>query len=271
MNKAVNETTPVEYSAAAVKTLHFRRNARSVCFNLHWHDRIEIIRVKEGTLWVECYKNTICLQAGEMIFFTPRTAHKGFTRDTAVDYDVLMFDIRNFYNKTTVCNQYLPLLYNGDAKFEHRISDAQTIGCVDAICNSENTDSLEIIFLIYKLIHSMFEKHLCSLSPEPNNKIKSIVDYIDENYMLDVNTAGLSRMFNYSAEHLCRKFKDAIGITPMTYLKICRLQQAQKLLRESECSVGEIATRCGFSDANYFTRCFKAHYGITPKKYIHCE
>ncbi len=83
----------------------------------------------------------------------------------------------------------------------------------------------------------------------------------------ELTISAMSDKFGYSSEHFCRKFKEATGITPMTYLKIYRLEQALKKIKHSECSIGEIAAQCGFNDANYFTRCFKAHYGAPPRLY----
>ena len=267
MNDLRKETTPVKYTAAAIKVLHFKCKSNFPCFTLHWHDRIEIIRVKKGMLLIECYGDTIPLKAGEMIVFTPRMSHKGYTADEEVEYDVLMFDLRAFYNQTAICNNLFPPLFNGNAKFQTIISDGETISCIDEICNSNTPDSLIIISLVYKLIYLLFKKHLYEIIPEPKTKIKLIIDYIEENYALELNTATISKKFGYSAEHFCRIFKKATGITPMTYLRIFRLEQSLKMIKKNEYSISEIAAQCGFYDANYFTRCFKAHYGVPPKYY----
>lgn len=267
MNKAIKETTPVEYSGAAVKILHFKFDSNSKCFNLHWHERVEIIRVKKGRIMLNSYGNTLQLKEGDMIVFTPRMAHEGYTVDDEVEYDVLMFDLKMFYNQTAVCNQILPAFVDGRAKFETIIYDVDTISCVDQICNSKDADSLEIISLIYKLIYLLFEKHLREFSAEPNIKLKPIIDYIEENYSLDISTATISKKFGYSAEHFCRVFKEATGITPMKYLRIYRLEQSLKMIKANEYTIGEIASQCGFYDANYFTRCFKALYGVPPRRY----
>lgn len=267
MNKASKEITPVEYSTAAVKILHFKIKPHTTCFQLHWHDRVEIIRVKKGQMVLQCYNNTVKLKEGEMILFTPKIAHGGYTDDEEVEYDVLMFDLKMFYNQTDVCNHFFSAFFDGDAKFETVICNSETISCIDKICNSTDHGSLEIIALVYKLISLLFKKHLYKLSPDSNTKIKLIIDYIEENYKLDIGTKTLSKKFGYSSEHFCRKFKESTGITPMTYLKIYRLEQSLKMIKSNEYSISEIALECGFLDANYFTRCFKAYYGVPPKHY----
>lgn len=54
----------------------------------------------------------------------------------------------------------------------------------------------------------------------------------------------------------------------MTYLKIYRLELAYKKIKNSDTTISNIATECGFPNANYFTRCFKKHFGFPPTKYI---
>lgn len=267
MDKALKEVRPVKYSSAAVKILHFTMKPHTICFKLHWHDRVEFIKVKKGQMLIQCGGNTLKLKAGEMALFPPKTVHGGSSETEEVAYDVLMFDLKMFLNQTDVCNYYFHAFLNGDAKFEHVISNGDTLDCVDKICNSIDQDSLEIIVLVYNLIALLFKNHLYKLDPKENAKIRPIIDYIEENYKLDISTKSISEKFGYSSEHFCRKFKESIGITPMSYLKIFRLEQALKMIKNNEHSISEIALECGFSDANYFTRCFRSHYGVPPKHY----
>ena len=100
MDKALKEVRPVKYSSAAVKILHFSMKPHTTCFKLHWHDRVEFIKVNKGQMLIQCCGNTLKLKAGEMALFPPKTVHGGSSETEAVAYDVLMFDVRSFYNET---------------------------------------------------------------------------------------------------------------------------------------------------------------------------
>ncbi|MBO5006911.1 MAG: helix-turn-helix domain-containing protein [Clostridia bacterium] len=267
MESITKELTKVKYSAAAVKTLHFYIEPNSSCFRMHWHDQLEIIRVKRGSMTVLFGGSSDCLKQGEMSVFLPRTVHKGYTTDSFVEYDVIMFDVRSFYNESAVCRNKLPQIYNGNAKFETIISKGETLRCADEICAAEDSDSLKMTSLVYELLYLLFKYHLTELHTELKSSVMKIIDYMEENFALDLNTETRCRKFSYSTGHFCRKFKRATGVTPMTYLKIYRLEQALQKLKEGNQSIGEIAALCGYSDANYFTRCFKAHYGVPPRYY----
>ena len=216
---------------------------------------------------IQCGSNTLKVKAGEMALFPPKTLHGGRSEEEEVEYDVLMFDLKMFLNQTDVCNHFFQACLNGGAKFEDIISNSETIACTDKICSSADHGSLEIIALVYKLMSLLFKNHLCMLDPKANAKIRLIIDYIEKNYKLDISTKTISEKFEYSSEHFCRKFKESVGITPMAYLKIYRLERALKMIKDNEHSISEIALECGFSDANYFTRCFRSYYGVPPKHY----
>ena len=57
------------------------------------------------------------------------------------------------------------------------------------------------------------------------------------------------------------------GAPVYAYLRTYRLQIAEKLLREGNLSVGEIATEIGYTNPNKFTSAFRGEYGMTPTEY----
>lgn len=62
-------------------------------------------------------------------------------------------------------------------------------------------------------------------------------------------------------------FQCVTGDTPYTFLTLCRLKQAKKLLLESNASVGEIACIVGYPDVKNFIAAFKKHVGVTPLQF----
>ena len=69
---------------------------------------------------------------------------------------------------------------------------------------------------------------------------------------------GLSRV------QLYRKVKAITGTSVVDLLRRARLQQADRLLKETSKSISEIAYEVGFSSPSYFTKCYKDEYGILP-------
>jgi len=69
-----------------------------------------------------------------------------------------------------------------------------------------------------------------------------------------------------SERQLQRKVKALVDIGPLELLKRFRLEKA-KLELKQDIQIGLVAQSCGFSSQSYFGRCFKEHFGITPKNY----
>ena len=72
---------------------------------------------------------------------------------------------------------------------------------------------------------------------------------------------------NMSASSFCHQFKQITGKSPIDYLLKLRLQNAASLLMLQELSITEIASRCGFSDSNYFSRQFKKMFSRSPQQF----
>lgn len=272
MQKYNKELTPVLYGPSAVKILHYDIAPNKGCFRTHWHDRVEILRIKQGEIFVGYDTNIRKVREGEVLIIPPHTPHKGFAGDDPLAYDVFMFDIRSFYNETEICQTYFPAVYDGRAKFQTITDEPEMVECLDKIRDTEEAvkNPLEVTADVYRFLYLMFKHCLLEIDQDihTNKKWKEIVKYMEENCAQDLTTAMLSARYNYSEEHFCRKFKAATGLTPMKYLKIFRVEKGYQMLKEGERDISKVAGLCGFGDANYFTRCFKAHFGVPPSHFV---
>lgn len=75
------------------------------------------------------------------------------------------------------------------------------------------------------------------------------------------NEAGMSR------STLNRKMHELFNLTAKDFVQAARIRHACHLLRTTELATKEIAYACGFSDPNYFSKCFKNNTGTTPTAY----
>lgn len=76
-----------------------------------------------------------------------------------------------------------------------------------------------------------------------------------------------ARAVQVSPSQLRRLFHARRGESPCRYLGDLRLARAAELLSRGESTVAQTAERCGFADARYFARVFKARYGCTPSQF----
>lgn len=99
-----------------------------------------------------------------------------------------------------------------------------------------------------------------------NEKVSSIMEYINNNLGDHLSLDMLSEKFYLSKYHLLREFKKHAGYTIHQYIRQKRLIQAKMLLREGY-PVTEIYSVCGFGDYSNFIRSFRKAFGMSPKQY----
>lgn len=74
-------------------------------------------------------------------------------------------------------------------------------------------------------------------------------------------------LLKVSQNHLNRSVKKTIGKTPLHLLSEIQIIEAKSLLKQSELNISEIAFKLGNKNHSDFSRFFKKHTGITPKKF----
>ena len=95
--------------------------------------------------------------------------------------------------------------------------------------------------------------------------IKQINEYISENIMdCGLNAAMLADHMIMSIATLNRKINSITGTNTTNYIRQRKLARAKYLLKNSSMSMGEIQVVCSFETPSYFSRTFRAEYGITP-------
>jgi transcriptional regulator GlxA family with amidase domain len=98
-------------------------------------------------------------------------------------------------------------------------------------------------------------------------RIGRVISALESDFQRSWAIDSLARLAHLSASQLNRVFKQATGQTPIDYLIKLRLQQAMRLLRTSELTMTQIASRVGFDDSNYFSRQFHKVHKISPSRY----
>ncbi len=83
----------------------------------------------------------------------------------------------------------------------------------------------------------------------------------------ELSLGEFAQSVNLSVWRLCHIFKSDVGMPPIRYLRLMRMERAKDLLESSFLSVKEIAFQVGLNDESHFVRDFKATYGFSPAIY----
>lgn len=97
--------------------------------------------------------------------------------------------------------------------------------------------------------------------------VQTCMNNIDFYYNTELSLSWLARQCAVSESHLSTAFRKETGMTVTDYINKTRIRQALILLNTTSLPVGEISSRCGFFDSNYFSRVFRKFQGQSPKQY----
>ena len=101
----------------------------------------------------------------------------------------------------------------------------------------------------------------------PARMVEELDNYIRENVSDEISNTEIGAIFGYHPFYVSRMLKERKGMTLRQYIIAYRLKCAKRMLELSDKSAAEIAEECGFTDASYFAKTFKATFGMTPKEY----
>jgi len=97
--------------------------------------------------------------------------------------------------------------------------------------------------------------------------LEESIQYLHTHYGSPITVEHLAGICHLSKFYYIKVFKSYTGLPPYDYLLRYRLQQAQKMLLESDASIEEIALAAGFSDSKNFITCFKNRLCTTPLQF----
>lgn len=97
--------------------------------------------------------------------------------------------------------------------------------------------------------------------------IRHIKAYIDEHYRENISLKSIASRFYINPVYLGQLFKKTYGVYFNDYVLRLRVEEAKRLLRQTDLRIYEIADRVGFSNADYFVTQFEKIEGMTPTEY----
>lgn len=97
--------------------------------------------------------------------------------------------------------------------------------------------------------------------------ILQVQNWLEQHFDQPLLIDEVARQFGFGARNFKRRFKDATGYTPITYLQTLRLEKAKQLLETTRMTQDSITYAVGYEDGNSFRRLFRQRVGLLPAAY----
>lgn len=252
----------------------------------HYHDFIEIVfilngqgkQVLEGNEYLVSAGDVFVLQGNQRHYFMDASQveivnvmYDGINKAEIVDDSIKKME---GYNALFIFEPY----YRSNHRFKNKLRlNRDELAKIEIILNAmfyeqENKqEGYELILgnRLQELI-ILLSRHYSNIEATEAQslvRIGKVIDYLENDLSEKIYIEDLADMAFMSKRNFMRIFKRAVGLSPIQYLMQVRLQKARRLLRDTNLQISDVSLTCGFTDSNYFIKCFKQSFGTTPYKF----
>ncbi|MDO5478197.1 MAG: AraC family transcriptional regulator [Clostridia bacterium] len=231
----------------------------------NWHENIEILYVIKGSGVLHYDSLIYNISEGDLVIINSFAVH--YTeKENNLSYHV--FIPYNDYFSSNGLNlasmNFTPIVRDISAK-------EKFIALIDAIAEKDKLSEAKIRLAAMDFLIFISENH--SEKPQEISvkkidlSIRQALSCILSNYSEDISAEAISKHVGFSKFHFLRQFKNATGLTFSSFLNSVRIDNAKKLLSETNLPIKEICYMTGFESEAYFSKIFKEKEGYTPSEY----
>ena len=241
-------------------------------FGQHFHRHYELFYAQHGERIFLAQGKEHRVLEGE-IFFVGRQVPHGTKTPKGAHGVLLQFDDQSFAAEKGI---YLPTP-QGEAVAHFRPQDRcyrELRECFERIAaeHQSGAPAADLYLRAYTLqIEACLKREgILAQEEQSGERIAAILpalSYINEHFAESISLEQVAALLNVDKAHCCRLFKRALGMPFLQYLHRLRIHRAERLLAETDRSVGEIADQVGFCSAAYFAETFKKVYAHSPREH----
>ena len=114
-------------------------------------------------------------------------------------------------------------------------------------------------------------EHLQRLQETMEGLINRIINYVHDHYRDDLTLEQVAGLYHIGSSYLSSMFKQYAKCGFKEYIINARIQEAKRLLRQTDQKVYEISKELGYTDNTYFMKLFRREVGVSPSHYRSME
>ena len=248
------------------------------CCLTHWFEDLTLLQTMSPGITVRVHDEEMHLEAGEILFVNTKQLQSIWGTERGQGCRLLLFHPRILGEAAQL--DPLPsrlladeglrcLRFAADSPAGLRLRDL--LDRARVVCDpGRGCYRLEAMDLAAQVMLELCGAYREGREPIPaaerknSASIRTMLAAVTTDYAKKISLETLAKLGGVSRSKCCKLFAQYVGRSPMDYLCCYRLQTAWELLLTTDLPIQDLAKRCGFPEQSYFTRLFKARYGITP-------
>lgn len=246
------------------------------------HNFYELCCVEHGEITLELDGVHHVLTAGDLIVIPPGCRHSysslagNNSRAFVVCFECTSHTLRLLTGvvfATTDDEAYCIKKIIGECKTTFRMNDRDQL---ELLSSPGFGGQQAIILQLEYLFIGLLRRHISEkrsdvvfLSREKfyPDLVDIITGYLRDNVCQKISLNDVCERFNYSRSFICKIFKEQTGESLISYFNRLKIEEAKKLLADTDMTVISISEMLGFSEAKYFGVTFKKQEGMSPQSY----
>jgi len=256
----------------ADRTIHIDVARRVGHFSMgreHAHDRYELYYLFSGERDYFIRDRTYRVRAGDFVFIDKGELHR--TIDAGVpDHERVVFNFAD-----ALVERFPRRAANGVIRLspaERRQAEALIRELIDECAKAEIDRDAMIDAMLRQLLLRVFRAAAeRSVDAAPlsavHRTMQQVAAYIGQSFAEPLRLKDVAERFYVSPYYLSRKFKDCTGFGFAEYVQLVRVREAQRLLRETDWKMIDVAERVGIGPVANFYKLFRKACGCSPLQY----
>lgn len=250
---------------------------------MHWHNDFQFTYVEQGEIECVTLEHRYVLRKGEAAFINEGVLHQIIPSENGA-YKTFRFPrtLVSFYLGSPASRDVNRIASDVNLPvyaFTYTTSGYQTIRAL--LQELISLEQQPIPFYEYTVLTVLARLWLTLLQYTQSTQVvvdafikktqtqrmRMFLQYIDKHYAKEISLDMLAQSAHVSKSECLRCFQRVMNITPYKYLMEFRLAKAERLLVDSDLSIGDIVEQTGFNQMSYFGKCFRKKTGFSPREY----
>lgn len=244
----------------------FTHRTQHLDFVPHLHDAVEVFFFTQGSSTVLCGNERFRLGAGDVFVAFPNRIH-GYEYSEDIRGYLLIIPMKPYLQayRKILMNQLPERPYLSAGNWEESgLRELLELAYRDRKKTPEQVMQGYLQVIVGKLLSLLT---LTQAPAEGDDVLKRVLMYLNTHYTSPVSRQELAQALGYNESYISHVFAGTMKTTIPEYIGSLRVQDAARLLKQTDYSVTQIASELGFGSIRNFNRVFLKQTGLSPKEY----